>query len=161
MEFVTKRAFKLLGNNRPRNIVKELKKLQQKDMAVLEATNAALSSQVADLKMALAKKDKEIHQLKEQKKEGLDRILEVIGNPGSLVNKAHLFDNCVKIEMPLSLLEVIAILVSFGRKMEAILVEMWKLVSRSLIESSRSPLPSPKATSLKEKPLVELKTPLL
>ena len=65
LEFVMKGASKLLGNCRLGNIVKDLKKLQQKDTAMLEATNAVLSSQVADLKMALAKKDEEIYQLKE------------------------------------------------------------------------------------------------
>ena len=102
----------------------------------MEATNASLSLQVADLKMVLAKKDEEICQLKEQKKEGLDRIWEVIGNLGDLVNKAHLFDNYSKTEILLSLPKVIAIQVSFGRKMEATLVEMRKLVSRSPMESS-------------------------
>ena len=76
------------------------------------------------------------------------------------MNQAHLFDNYIKTEMLLLLLKVIAILMSFGRKMEATLVEMRKLVSGSLAESSRPPLPSPKAMPLKEKPLMELKTPL-
>ena len=58
MKSVTKGASKLLGNYRPGNIVKESKKLKQKDMAALEATNVALSSQVADLKMTLAKRDR-------------------------------------------------------------------------------------------------------
>ena len=75
------------------------------------------------------------------------------------MNKAHLFDNYIKTEMPLSLPKVIAILVSFGRKMEATLVEIQKLVSRSPADSNRLPLPFPKATPLKENPLVELKTP--
>ena len=160
LEFVTKGASKLVGDYRPWKIVKELKKLKQKDTVALEATNAALSSQVADLKMALVKKDEEIRQLKEQKKESLDRISKVIGNLDDLVNKAHMFDNYIKTEMPLLLPKVITISVSFGRKMEAILVEMRKLVSRLPAESSRSPLPSLAATSQKEKPVVELKTPL-
>ena len=60
LEFVTKGACKLLGDCRPANIWKGLKTLLQKDMATLEATNATLLSQVADLKVALTKKDKEI-----------------------------------------------------------------------------------------------------
>ena len=71
-----------------------------------------------------------------------------------------MFDNYIKTEMPLSLPKVIAILKSFEWKMEAILVEMRKLVSRSPMESSQPPLPFLKAMPLKEKPLVELKTPL-
>ena len=65
LEFVTKGASKLLGNCRPGNIVKELKKLKQNDMVMLEATNATLLSQVSDLKVKLAKNDEEIPQLKE------------------------------------------------------------------------------------------------
>ena len=76
------------------------------------------------------------------------------------MNKAHPFDNYIKIEMLLSLPKVITIPVSFWRKMEVILVEMRKLVSRSPAESTRPPLSSPKSTPLKEKLLVELKTPL-
>ena len=63
LEYVTKGACKLLGNCRLANIYKELKKLQQKDTATLEATNATLLSQVANLKVVLAKKDEEIRQL--------------------------------------------------------------------------------------------------
>ena len=50
LEYVTKGASKLLGDYMPGNIVKELKKLKQQDTATLEATNASLSSQVAELK---------------------------------------------------------------------------------------------------------------
>ena len=63
LEYVTKRACKLLGDYRPGNICKELKKLQQKDTATLEATNVTLLSQVADLKVELAMKNEEICQL--------------------------------------------------------------------------------------------------
>ena len=63
MEFVTKRACKLLGDCRPRNICKELKMIQHKDTSTLEAANAKLISRVADLKVELVKKDEEICQL--------------------------------------------------------------------------------------------------
>ena len=64
MEFVTKRASKLLGGYRPGNIVKELKKLKQQDTSTLEAANAALSSKVAELRVEMVKKDEEIRQLR-------------------------------------------------------------------------------------------------
>ena len=63
LEYVTKGAYKLLGNWRVMNICKKLKKFQQKDTATLEATNATLASKVADLEVALVKKDEEICQL--------------------------------------------------------------------------------------------------
>ena len=60
LEYVTKGVSKILGDCRLGKIYKELKKLQQKDMETLEATNAMLTLRVADLRVELAKKDKEI-----------------------------------------------------------------------------------------------------
>ena len=48
--------------------------------------------------MALVLKDEEIQELKGQQAESLGRIWEVIGNSGEVVNKAHLFNNDLKIE---------------------------------------------------------------
>ena len=59
MKFVTKKASKLLGNCRPENIVKELKKLKQQDTSTLEAANAVLLSKVAEMRVEMAKKDVE------------------------------------------------------------------------------------------------------
>ena len=42
LEFVTKGASKLLGDCKPGNITKELKKLKQKDTTSLEANNITL-----------------------------------------------------------------------------------------------------------------------
>ena len=98
LEYVTKEACKLLGDHRPWNICKELENLQQKDAATLEATNATLALKVADLEVALVKKDEEICQLQTQSKEGLDRIRELIGNLGDVLNKARLFNNDIKTE---------------------------------------------------------------
>ena len=102
MELVIKGASKLLSNCKARNIYKELKKLKEKDTVSLEATNATMSSQVQELKVALALKDGEIRDLKGQQVESLGRIREVIGNSGEVVNKAHLFDNDVKTKGQLS-----------------------------------------------------------
>ena len=77
---------------------KELEKFQQKDKATLEANNTTLVVKVADLEVALVKKDKEIRQLRVQSKEGLDRIHDFIGNVGNVMNKARCFDNDVKTE---------------------------------------------------------------
>ena len=77
------------------------------------------------------------------------------------MNKAHLFDNYVKTKEQLLAPKIIAILVNFGRKIEAILVEMGKLVAGLQSTPSSVPLLSPKATPQKSRPVVELKTPLL
>ena len=65
---------------------------------MLEATNATLSSQVVEPQVELALKDKEIHQLKGQQTESLERIREVIENPSNVLNKARLFDNNIEAE---------------------------------------------------------------
>ena len=137
MEYVTKGVYKLLGDYRLRNICKKLKKLQQKDTAIHQR-----------------------HQLQVQLKEGLDRIPKFIGNPGDVVNKAHLFDNDIKTRGQLSLPKIITILVEFGCRMEGTLAEMQKLGAGPQLEPIRAPLPSPKPTPQKDRPLVELKTPL-
>ena len=77
------------------------------------------------------------------------------------MNKAHLFDNNIKTKGQLSAAKIIPILVNFAHKMETTFVEIQKLVPRSQPGPSRLPLPSPTAMLHKEKPLVELKTPLL
>ena len=130
LEFVKKRASKLLGNCRPKNIVKELKKLKQQDMSTLEATNTTLSSRVAKLRVEMAKKDEEICQLRIQT-ESLERIREAVGNPGNVMNKVRLFDNDIKTKGQLSAAKIIPILVNFVCKMETTLVEIQKLVPRS------------------------------
>ena len=66
MEIVIKRASKLLGDCKAGNICKELLKLKERDTTSLEATNAALSTYVQELKIALALKKDEVYVLKEQ-----------------------------------------------------------------------------------------------
>ena len=51
LEYVTKGACKLLGNCRPANLCKELEKILKIDTEVLEANNAKLKLQVANLKV--------------------------------------------------------------------------------------------------------------
>ena len=64
----------------------------------MEAANATLSSQIAELKMALILKNDKIQELKGKKAKRLKRIREAIGHPGDVLNKARLFDNDVKAE---------------------------------------------------------------
>ena len=142
LESITRGASKLLGDCKSRNIIKEFKKLKQQDTTALEATKATLSSRVAELKVELVLKDEEIYQLKEQQTGSLERIQEVIGNPGNVLNKAHLFDNQVKAEDQLAQ-KILTILVDFKRKMEITLGEMQKLFSKSQAEGlSQLPLPA-------------------
>ena len=74
LELVIKGASKLFDNCKAGNIMKELKKLKEKDTASLEAANVTLSSQVQELKAALELKDDEIRELKGQHAESLGQI---------------------------------------------------------------------------------------
>ena len=60
-----------------------------------------------------------------------------MGNPGNVVNKAHLFDNDIKTKGKLSAAKINLILVNFVYKMETTLVEIQKLVPRSQLGPSR------------------------
>ena len=113
----------------------------------LEASNAALSAQVLELKMSLVLKKDEIRVLKEQQAERLGQIREAIGYSGDIINKAHLFDNEVKTEGHLSAQKILTILVRYGHKMETTLGEMWKL------------LPTPSAADASSQPSVLVTTP--
>ena len=138
MEIVIKRASKLLGNCKAGNICKELMKFKEKDTASLEASNAALSAQVQELKASLALKKDEIRVLKEQQAERLGEIRDTIGYLGDIINKAHLIDNEVKKEGHLSAQKTITILVRYGYKMETTLGEMHKLLPAPLAAAGLS-----------------------
>ena len=74
MEVVVKGASKLLADCKARNIVKELRKLKEKDTTSLDAANKTLQLEMEQLKMALALKEDEIKELKVQKMEALMEI---------------------------------------------------------------------------------------
>ena len=152
MEVVIKGASKLLGDYKARNIVKELKKLKEKDTTSLEAANRKLQQEVDELKIALALKEDEVKNFKELKVEALKEIREIEGHPGDILNKAKLFNEYINKDVKITMPKVIVILHGFQKKMEAALGEIRKLVSRSAGESSRPPLPTQKDTPLKENP---------
>ena len=160
MEVVIKEASKLLGDCKARNIVKDLKKLKEKDIASLEAANKTLQLEVEQLKMALALKEDEVKDFKAQKTEALKEIREIVDHLGDTLNKAKLFDTYINKEVVITMSKVIAILHSFHKKMEAVLGEIRKLVPGLARESSRPLLSPQKKTPQKKKLLEEVKTPL-
>ena len=119
-----------------------------------------MRTEVDEVKMKLALKDDEIRELKGKKTGALDQIREIVGNLGDVLNKAQLFDKYVNKEVVITMPKVIAILVGFHKMMEVVLGEIRKLVPGSVRELSWLPLPPPKDTPQKEKPLEEMKTPL-
>ena len=91
----------------------------------------------------------------------MEKIWEVVGVPGDMLNKARFFDNDIKTKGQPSAAKIIPILVNFSMKMEATLVEIQKLISGSPTGSSQAPPPPPKETPWKEKSPGEVKTLLL
>ena len=157
METVIKRASKLLGDCKAGNILKELKKFKQEDKLEIEAYNKKLGLQVNDLLMALKVKDKEIWQLR-ARVESLEKIWEVVGTLGDVLNKGRLFDNNVKTRGEVSVAKIIRVLVSFMMKIETTLGEMQKLLSGSLAAgSSQAPPPPPKEVLQVQKEFEEMK----
>ena len=160
MEVVIKEASKLLGDCKAGNIVKELKKLKEKDTESLEAANWKLWQEVDELKIALVLKEDEVKKFKALRMEALKEIREIVGHSGNIFNKAKPFDEYINKEVKITMPKVIAIPHGFHKKMEAALGEIQKLVSGSVGESSQPPLPTQRETPIKEKPLDEVKTPL-
>ena len=116
---------------------------------------------MADLKVELALRKDEINKLK-VRAGCLERIKEVVGTLRDVFNKARLFDEDIKTEREVSVVKIVKVLVTFTRKMETALVDIRKIVSGSSArESSQPPITPPTETPRKEKPLEEIKTPLL
>ena len=76
-------------------------------------------------------------------RESLERIQSFIGNPGDVVNKARLFDNDIRTGGHPSAPKIIAVLVEFGRKMEATLSDMRGLLTGGASEPFRFPVQVP------------------
>ena len=99
--------------------------------------------------------DKEIEKLRVQVK-GMEKIREVIGTPGDVLNKARLFDDDVKTGEEVSAAKIVKVLVNLSMKMDAILAEMRKLVARSSTAgSSQAPPPNPKEQLKVESSLIQ------
>ena len=75
----------------------------------------------------------------------MEKIWEVIGTPGDVLNKARLFDDDVKTGGEISVAKIVKILVSFSMKMDTMLGEMRKLLfGFPTAGSSQAPPPNPK-----------------
>ena len=130
MEAVTREASKLLSDYKAGNICKELKKIKHENNSELKAHNTQLKVRVNNLQAMVKAQDEEIWKLQVQVK-SLEKIREVIGTPGDMLNKTRLFDDNVKIRGEVSVAKIIKVLVSFSMKMDTILEEMRKLLSGS------------------------------
>ena len=93
MEHITRGMNRALGNYGPGNILRELaKRTVQKQVETLETEKAQLAPQVAAMTRELAKKSEEIRKYQAEQAVVLSRVRELVGHPGEVVNKAHLYD---------------------------------------------------------------------
>ena len=144
LEHITRGAGKLLNDCRPSQVLPELEKLvKKKEVEELKEENTRLSGQVADLTQEVRVKSDEIRRMNSRTRESLERIQSFIGSPGDVVNKARLFDNDIRTGGHPSAPKIIAVLVEFGRKMEATLSDMRGLLSGGATEPFRFPVPVP------------------
>ena len=160
MEVVIKGASKVFGNCKVGNIVKELKKLKEKDLESLEATIRKLQQEVGELKVSLVLKEDQVQTYEALRLEALREIKEIIGHPGDVLNKVRLFNEYIDKDVKISMPKVFTIFHGYHRKMEAAMAEVRNLVSVTTGELSRVPPPVQKETPLKEKNLDEVRTPL-
>ena len=117
--------------------------MNKKEVEELREENTRLTGQVADLTQEVKVKADEIEGMKFRTRESLERIQSFIGNSGDVINKARLFDNDIRTGGHPSAPKIIAVLVEFGRKMDATLADMRGLLSEGSSELFRFPVPVP------------------
>lgn len=156
---VVRDASKLLGDCKTENIIRELKKLKVKDSSPSDDQVASMKKEIIDLKVELGYRRDEVEGLK-VKIGSLERIQEFIGTPGDIINKARLFDEDVKKEGEISATKIVKVVSAFTNRMNEILADIRQLVYGTAAGPSRPPMPPPTVTPCKERPLVEIKTPL-
>jgi hypothetical protein len=159
MEAVIRKASQLLGDCKTGNLLKELKKLTEKNTEALEKENRMLKERVEALKYELAMKEDDVQKYKTLKLEAILEIREITGHPGDILNKARLFTEYVQKSIAPTLPKIIAILHGYHKKMEGVLVEVRTLVSGTVGESTRPLFPNRSVSPNKGKRLEEFKTP--
>ena len=129
MEHITRGVNRALDNCGPGNILQELaKRTDRKQVETLETKKAQLVAQVAAMIQELAQKSEEIRKYQAEQVVVLSRVRELVGHPGEVVNKAHLYDQLMKSTDPSSARQTLKILVKYSRSMKDLLNEIQKLL---------------------------------
>ena len=130
MEHITQGVNRALDNCGPGNILREVaKRVDQKEIEKLETEKAQLAAQVAAMTQELSQKSEEIRKYLAEQTVVVSRIRELVGHPGEVVNKAHLYDRMMESAGPSSTGQTLPILVKYSRMMKDLLVEFrrWSL----------------------------------
>lgn len=94
----------------------------------METKKAQLAAHVAAMTQELAQKSEEIRRYQAEQSVMLNRVRELVGHPGEIVNKAHLYDRLMETANPSSAQQTLQILVEYSRSMKDLLKEIHKLL---------------------------------
>ena len=129
MEHITRGVNRALGNCGPGNILQEVaKRTNRKQVEALETEKAQLAAQVAAMTRELAQKSEEIRKFQAEQAVVLSRVRELVGHPGEIVNKAHLYDQLMESADPSSIRQTLPIMVKYSRTMKDLLKEIQNLL---------------------------------
>ena len=132
MEYITRGVNRALGNCGPENILQKLaKRTDRKQVETLETEKAQLAAQVAAMTMEIALKSEEIRKYQAKQAVVLSRVRELVGHPGEVVNKAHLYNQLMESADPSSARQTLQFLVKYSRSMKDLLTEIWNLLAPS------------------------------
>lgn len=125
LEHITRGVSQNLDNYGPRNIFRELsKRTDQTKVEALEMEKAQLAAQVAAMTLDLTQKSEEIRKYHAEQTMVLSRIRELVGDPGEVVNKMHLYDQLMESADLSSAREILQILVKYSCLMNNLLKEI-------------------------------------
>ena len=128
MEHITRGVNRALGNCGPGNILRELaKRTDRKQVETLETEKG----QLAAMTRKLAQKSEQIRKYQAEQTVVLSRVRELVGHPGEVINKAHLYDQLMELVDPSSARQTLQILVKYFRFMNDLLKEIQKLLPPS------------------------------
>lgn len=103
LEHITRGVSKALDNCGPKNILRELaKKTNRLIVDALEIEKAQLTAQVVAMTQELTQKNEEIRRYQAEQMVVLNQVRDLVGNPGEIVNKAHLYNKLVETAEPSS-----------------------------------------------------------
>ena len=132
MEHITHRVNRALRNCGPGNILRELaKRTDRKQVETLKTEKAQLTAHVAAMTRELAQKSEEIWKYQAEQAVVQSRVRELVGHPGEVVNKAHLYDQLLESANPSSAWKTLQILVKYSCFMKDLLKEIQKLLPPS------------------------------
>ena len=97
----------------------------------MKTENAHLNAQVAAMAQELSQKSEEIRKYHAEQAVVFNRIWELVGHPGEIVNKARLYNQLVESGEAASARKSIPILVKYSQMMKDLLAEIQKVVPPS------------------------------